>query len=75
MRLVENWRSVLAHAWSVRLLVLATMLSIVEAILTLVADIGLPPIVQAAIPMLTMAACVARVVVQRKITKREGIEE
>ncbi len=35
MRLVDNWRRVLARAWSVRLIVLAALLSGIEGALPL----------------------------------------
>jgi hypothetical protein len=37
MKLVTNWRAVLRHAWSVRLLLLAAVLSGLEAALPLLA--------------------------------------
>lgn len=39
MNLVPNWRDVVKHAWSVRFILLAVILSVIEAILPF---LGLP---------------------------------
>jgi len=77
MRLVENWRSVLKRAWSIRLLIVAGALSGIEALLSILngADF-LPPIVRilmvALTPLVIMAAFVARLVAQRSIAPANG---
>lgn len=68
--LVSNWREVLRYAWSIRLLILAGILSGLEVALPLID--GLIPIPQgvfAALSGLTVAgAFVARLIAQRNIT-------
>lgn len=72
MRLVENWRSILKRAWSIRLLIVAGALSGIEALLSILNGMGsLPFIVHVAFvaltPLVIMAAFVARLVAQRAI--------
>ncbi|QIB32625.1 hypothetical protein [Ancylobacter pratisalsi] len=69
MRLVENWRAVLARAWSVRLLLLAGLLSGFEAAMPFVGDfLPIPSGALAALTTLVVAgAFVARIVAQKDI--------
>lgn len=65
MRLVENWRLLLRRAWSVRLMLLAGVLSGAEVVLPLVCADVLPVGVFAGLSFLvTAGAMVARVVAQ-----------
>lgn len=65
MRLVENWRLLLRRAWSVRLMLLAGVLSGAEVVLPLVCADVLPVGVFAVLSFLvTAGAMVARVVAQ-----------
>jgi hypothetical protein len=70
MKLTSNWREVLRYAWSIRLMILAGVLSGLEVALPLID--GLFPIPQgvfAALSGLTVAgAFVARLVAQRNLT-------
>lgn len=75
MRLVENWRSVLKRAWSIRLLIAAGLLSGIEALLSALVGLeSLPPLLHFALvaltPLVIMAAFVARLVAQRSIADR-----
>jgi putative effector of murein hydrolase LrgA (UPF0299 family) len=64
---IANWRRVLKHAWSVRLMILAALLSGGEAALPLL-DLPIPAGLLAILTLLvTIAAFVARFVVQRSI--------
>lgn len=80
MRLVENWRSVLKRAWSVRLLAIAAILSGLEGVLPLL-DAFVPwwahVIIVVATPFVIAGALVARIVVQKRLSAAtpEGIEE
>lgn len=68
MNLVHNWQQIIRKAWSVRLMVLAGLLSGVEAILPLVTD-ALPWPRWAAsllIAVVVGSAFVARIVAQPK---------
>lgn len=71
MQLVENWRTVLAKAWSVRLIVLAVILSGIEAMMPLLqplADATMPKGLFAALSGLASAAALAaRIVAQPKM--------
>lgn len=69
MRLVDNWRAVLRRAWSVRLMLLAGLLSGVEAALPFISEVI--PMNPRALGVLTagvvMLAVVARLVAQPTI--------
>jgi hypothetical protein len=67
MRLTANWRAVLRHAWSVRFIVLAAILSGVEAALPFL-DLPVSPGFFALLTLFaTGAAFVARLVAQRPL--------
>lgn len=68
--LVSNWRAVLRYAWSIRLLVIAGLLSGAEVALPLIDGLyDIPRGLFAALSGLTVAAAfVARLVVQRKVS-------
>jgi uncharacterized membrane protein (DUF485 family) len=72
--LVSNWRAVLKHAWSVRLMVLALILIILEPIYTFVAatwvakNIYIQLGMSAATGLLAVAAIIARIYVQQKVS-------
>ena len=73
MHLVNNWRAVLARAWSIRLMILAGVLSGVEAGLAMFPDVfsilqisqGYAAVASMAI---TCTALWARVVAQKGVT-------
>lgn len=69
MTLVANWRRVLRHAWSVRLMLLAALLSGAEIALPLLEGVlPVPPLTFAALSGLTTAAAlIARFVAQDTI--------
>ena len=71
MKLTDNWREILQRAWSIRLIVLAGLLSGVEVLLGIFADS--PPIPRgtfAAISgIVTMGAFVARIVAQKDVAE------
>ena len=73
MRLVANWRAVLKHAWSVRLLLLAGILSGLEVALPLLDGIlPVPPTTFAALSGLCVCmAFIARLVAQEKVSSHE----
>jgi len=67
MKLTDNWRGILRKAWSIRLMILAGVLSAVEVILPLFAD-SIPRGTFAALSGITVAAAfVARLVAQQDI--------
>ena len=70
MKLVANWRDVLRHAWSIRLLILAGILSGVEVALPLLD--GLLPIPQGIFAglsgLVVCGAFVARLIAQQKLS-------
>ena len=67
MTLYPNWREILRKAWSVRLMVLAALLSGVEVVVPLFAD-TLPHGVFATLSGLSVsAAFVARLVAQKDV--------
>lgn len=69
MRLINGWRAVLRKAWSIRLMLLAALLSGVEVVLPLLEGV-LPilPGIFAALSFVTVAAAfVARVVAQKDL--------
>lgn len=75
MRLISDWRKVLRYGWSVRLIVLAGILTGIEAILPFAPELlpaWLPIEFLAAIQFLiVMAALLARFVAQKKVSGDE----
>ena len=72
--LVPNWRAVLKHAWSVRLMVLALCFIMLEPIYTFVAatwvsrNIYIQLGMSVVTGLLTIAAIIARIYVQQKVS-------
>jgi hypothetical protein len=73
MHLMPNWRAVLRYAWSVRLMLLAGLLSGAEVALPYLDGlVPIPPGVFAALTFITVgAAWVARLVAQQNLKPRE----
>jgi len=69
MRIGRKWRSVLTRAWSVRLMILAAILSGAETAITLAGNfLGLPAGLFALLAFLaTCAAFIARFIAQKDI--------
>jgi hypothetical protein len=66
MKPVDNWRSVLRHAWSLRLIVLAAVLGGLEVVLPLFSD-AVPRALFALLSVLvSVGAAIARFVAQPK---------
>ena len=76
MTLVANWREVLRHAWSIRLMLVAALLSGLDAAQPLVAElVPIPPLVFAGLAALISAgAFVARLVAQEQFTSQKPKE-
>lgn len=70
MKPVHNWRDVLRCAWSVRLMILAGLLSGIEAILPLLDGVlPIPPGIFAGLTLITVAAAfIARLVAQKGLS-------
>lgn len=70
MKLISNWRAVLKHAWSVRLLLLAGILSGLEVALPLLDGIlPVPPTTFAVLSGLCVCmAFIARLVAQDRVS-------
>ena len=70
MKLASDWKRVLRHAWSVRLLILAGLLSGLEAVLPLIEQLPIPRALYLATviatPVVVMAAFIARIVAQKE---------
>ncbi|MGR9128055.1 DUF7940 domain-containing protein [Rhizobium leguminosarum] len=72
--LVHNWRKVLKRAWSVRLMALALLFIIIEPVYTFVAatwlsrNIYIQLAMSVATGLLAVAAIIARIFVQQKIS-------
>ena len=73
MRLIPNWRAVIARAWSIRLLIVAGILSGAEVALPLIGDaLPIPTGMFAGLSFVIVAAAfVARLVAQKGITDGE----
>lgn len=73
MKLVARWREVLRYAWSIRLMIIAAILSGIEVALPLLdGSLPIPPGVFAALSGLTVAAAfVARLVAQKGLSHEE----
>ncbi|SHE68686.1 hypothetical protein SAMN02745157_0712 [Kaistia soli DSM 19436] len=66
MKLVSDWRAVLKHAWSIRLILLAALFSGLEVALPIIGD-EIPPRLFAMLTLIVVAgAFVARFVAQPK---------
>ena len=70
-RVIPNWRRVLRYAWSVKLIILAGILTGLEAMLPLVADVFPPRWFAALTFAVVMGALVARFTVQQKLSGDE----
>jgi hypothetical protein len=72
--LVHNWRAVLKRAWSVRLMALALLFIIIEPVYTFVTatwvsrNIYIQLAMSVATGLLAVAAIIARIFVQQKIS-------
>jgi hypothetical protein len=69
MKPLANWRKILWKAWSIRLLLIAGLLSAIEAVLPFMREIvPVPPGVFALLTLLaTFAAIVARLIAQKSL--------
>ncbi|MDR3473313.1 MAG: hypothetical protein P4M09_16765 [Devosia sp.] len=70
MQLIAEWRAVLRHAWSVRLMLLAGLLSAAEAALGFIDPYGLPiphGLFAVLAGLTSGAAFVARLIAQEKL--------
>lgn len=69
MKLIDNWRDVLRKAWSLRLMLLAAILSGVEVVLPFLSE-AIPRGLFAVLSFLTVAgAFVARLVAQKGLSE------
>ncbi|TCA29101.1 hypothetical protein E0H70_18420 [Rhizobium leguminosarum bv. viciae] len=72
--LVHNWRAVIKHAWSVRLMALALLCIVLEPVYSFVAatwvsrNIYVQLAMSAITGLLAVAAIIARIFVQQKIS-------
>jgi len=71
MRLRDDWKHILRHAWSVRLIVIAALLSAAEAAFPFMEDyLGLPPQKFALLTaLITFLAIPARLMAQKYTIK------
>ncbi|WP_297842959.1 hypothetical protein [uncultured Roseibium sp.] len=67
MKLVSDWRRVLKKAWSVRLMLLAALLSGAEVVLPFLGDFIAPGLLAALSALTVSAAFVARFLAQRNM--------
>lgn len=78
MMLVPNWRKVLKHAWSVRLIVLAGLLTGCEGILPLL-PVLLPSLTVQIVALVTFAvlaaAVISRFIAQEKVSGGDHAED
>lgn len=72
-KIIADWRAVLRHAWSVRLMIVAAILSGVEIVLPLLADtLPIPAGVFAGLSFAaTAGAFAARFVAQRQLQGKD----
>lgn len=69
MKLVDNWKSIIKRAWSLRLMILAAILSGVEVVLPFLSE-SIPRGTFAVLSGITVAAAfVARLVAQKGISE------
>ena len=67
MRLIEDWKHVAKHAWSIRFIVLAALLSGVEIVLPMFDDTMPRGLFAVLTLIVTVAAAVARLIPQPKM--------
>lgn len=69
-RLIDDWRVVAVHAWSVRLMLVAALLSGLEMAMPLLLDWHpLPPLLGAGLTFVVVgAALIARFIAQRRLS-------
>lgn len=65
MRLADDWKVILRRAWSVRLMLLAGVLSAAEAVVPFFSDVIDRRVFALLLAGLTFSALVARIVAQR----------
>jgi hypothetical protein len=66
-RLLPDWQWVVSFSWSVRLIMLACILSIAEAVMPFFTPLTHQPLYALATGLITGAALIARVIVQKRI--------
>ncbi|MGO6780356.1 hypothetical protein ACCS70_27870 [Rhizobium ruizarguesonis] len=72
--LVPNWRAVLKHAWSIRLMALALLCIVLEPVINFVAatwvsrNIYIQLAMSIVTGLITVAAIIARIFVQQKVS-------
>lgn len=76
MKLSKNWKRILRHAWSVRLLAITVLLTLLEGIVALAGQLlGLPFWLHAGIiivtPLVGLAAMFARITFQKEFKDGE----
>lgn len=72
MQLITEWSSVLKHAWSLRLVILAGLLSGIEVVLPLFTDMFPRGVFSGLSIVAATSAAVARVVAQPKMQAEIG---
>lgn len=69
LKVVENWRAILAKAWVVKFNIAATLFGAAEVVVALVQPAGIPNGVFAGIAaMISIGANVARVLAQKELS-------
>ena len=71
MRLIEDWKKVLRYGWSIRLIVLAGLLSGAEVVLPMFGDVLPRRLFAALMFSVTVAAFIARLTAQPKMKDRK----
>ena len=72
MHLLDHWTTILKHAWSMRLVILAGLLSGIEVILPLFTDVFPRGVFSGLSVVAATSAAVARVVAQPKMQAEIG---
>ena len=71
MRLIEDWKKVLRYGWSIRLIVLAGLLSGLEIVLPMFGDVLPRKWFAALMFAITVAAFIARLTAQPKMKAKK----
>ena len=71
MRMIEDWKKVLRYGWSIRLIVLAALLSGLEIVLPMFGDVLPRKWFAALMFAITVAAFIARLTAQPKMKDRK----
>lgn len=73
MKLIKNWRKILRHAWSVRLIVVALVLTVLEVALPWMGGVLPPGLLGILAGLASAGAFIARLLVQKELSDEDAV--